>query len=273
MQAAVLSRAGLNLRRLGHDTSHAGLVHEAAGKEAAGHDAPWTVRQLYYDCTTGEPRVFDEGLPGFVLGMAPGTRPRLSAVWWPGSALKRTATDDAAALALVGPRYQANAHAWSTLAQNCNQWLAELLAFTLAKQPTQNLAQDVADTGGRLETPTAAAAPEPGARRVAQDWLAAQGFEPSTIELPWAGWLVATALLPHLGLQHHPQGDLDTLRMRVVMPASIEGFIQGRWPQSQRLQWCLNGKAVVVREGWAPLNAECDPDPTDRVVPLDTGKP
>ena len=42
--------------------------------------------------------------------------------------LERTTRDNATALALLGSAYSASAYAFSTQYQNCNQWVAELLA-------------------------------------------------------------------------------------------------------------------------------------------------
>jgi hypothetical protein len=44
------------------------------------------------------------------------------------AALQAAALDTPLALQLLGGSYSANAHAFSTRYQNCNQWVAELLA-------------------------------------------------------------------------------------------------------------------------------------------------
>ncbi len=272
VRVALVSRSGLNLGRIGHRYSHAGFLRplplESGPSGTQDPSTVWAVRQLYYDCDTGQPRIFDEGLAGFVRGMAPDTWPRLSVVWWPDGVataihppparavqgladhrptessphetptalLARAVVDDSLALALLSPHYRAQAHAWSLVTQNCNQWLVEMLA--------------AAFSGARD-------------RATAQDWLRLQGYRASTVPLPWAGWLVAAALMPHMGLAHHPPEDLQALRFVVSLPAAIEGFVQRRWPEAQRVEWCLRGQEVVVRRSWEPLDDACTPGPGD----------
>ena len=59
---ALIARAGTDLRRFGQRYSHAGIAL------LASPNTPWSVRQLYYDCDASQPRLFDQGLPGFLLG-------------------------------------------------------------------------------------------------------------------------------------------------------------------------------------------------------------
>ena len=40
-----------------------------------------------------------------------------------------------------------------------------------------------------------------------------------------------------------------------------------RWPQAQRLEFCLGPEGVVTREGGAPLGAECRAAPGDQLTP------
>lgn len=244
---AMISRSGLNLRAIGQRYSHAGFVRpwSAAAAGAPGAPGTWAVRQLYFDCETSQPRVFDEGLAGFVRGVAADALPRLSVVWWPSSAaseLARAVEHTALALNLLSPSYQAQAHVWTTHTQNCNQWLAEMLAGAF---------------GGA------------DSRAQAQQWLREQGYRGSVVELPWVGWLMAAAFLPHMGLQHHPEEDLQALRFEVSLPAAIERFVHQRWPQAQRMEWCLKGREVVVRRSWDPLDAACTPGDADERKVLD----
>jgi hypothetical protein len=254
---ALISRSGLNLRAIGHRYSHSGWVRRASADPAAPEQDRWSVRQLYFDCDTAQPRVFDEGLAGFVRGVSDGTWPRLSVVWWPAQAphaphaphtphapaerLARAVGDSTLALALLAPQYQAQAHVWNLHTQNCNQWLVEMLAAAF---------------GGV------------GTRSDAQDWLRRQGYAGSVVQLPWAGWLLVAALWPHMGLQHHPPENLQSLRFEVSLPDSVERFVRQQWPQARRMEWCLRGPEVVVRRSWEPLDDDCTPGPGDERRPL-----
>ncbi|MBK7989365.1 MAG: DUF2145 domain-containing protein [Comamonadaceae bacterium] len=125
-QMALVSRSGLALQRLDQRYSHAGVSLKASD------NAPWSVRQLYYACDEQRPRLFDQGMSGFVMGANdPDEGATLSIVLLPNAAaapIERVTRDDTQALKLLGDTYSANAYAFSTRYQNCNQWLAELMA-------------------------------------------------------------------------------------------------------------------------------------------------
>lgn len=240
---AVVSRSGLALQRWGQRYSHAGLAL------AAHPQRPWTVRQLYFACDEGRPRLFDQGLAGFVAGLQDTAQGYVSLLLLPAAAataVSAHALDETRALALLGASYSANAHAFSTRHQNCNQWLIELLAAALGGLPAD-------------------ASP----RQAAQQWLLQQGFEPTRFELgaPW--WRLAAALVPWLRHDDHPDEDLAALRYRVTMPASIEAFVLQQQPGSSRIELCHNDRQVVVRRGGPPLPQPCRAEAGDDVIALD----
>ncbi|MDH5330854.1 MAG: DUF2145 domain-containing protein, partial [Aquincola sp.] len=124
-RVALIARSGLNLERLGIRYSHAGVSLKANA------DAPWAVRQLYYACEQGRPRLYDQGLAGFVLGNDDPALGYVSIVLLPREAavqLERAALDNARVLRLLAAAYSANAYPFSVRYQNCNQWVVELLA-------------------------------------------------------------------------------------------------------------------------------------------------
>jgi hypothetical protein len=128
-QMALVSRSGLALQRLDQRYSHAGVSLKASD------NAPWSVRQLYYACDEQRPRLFDQGMSGFVMGANDPDEGYLSIVLLPDAAaapIERATRDDTQALKLLGDTYSANAYAFSTRYQNCNQWLAELMASAWA---------------------------------------------------------------------------------------------------------------------------------------------
>jgi hypothetical protein len=248
--------------------SHAGV----ALREGAG--APWAVRQLYFSCDERLPRLYDEGLAAFVLGSAEATIGFVSVLTLPAEAarpLEAAARDDATALSLLGGRYSANAHAFSTRYQNCNQWLVELLA--LAWQPPPGDQAPAGSGAGAADAAQGAdaadAAGEPGARATAQRWLAREGYEPAVFETRWRPLLWLAALNPFLHQDDHPAADLAAGRLRVSMPHSIEAFVQARHPGAQRLELCHTRTQVVLRRDGPPLADDCTPEPGDTVLGLD----
>ena len=79
-KVAIVSRSGLDLARFGQRYSHTGV--SLKGSEVA----PWSVRQLYYACEEKKPRIFDQGLTAFLLGMSSPAGGYVSAVFLPDEA-------------------------------------------------------------------------------------------------------------------------------------------------------------------------------------------
>ena len=240
---ALISRSGLNLQRLGVRYSHAGISLKA------NDNAPWSVRQLYYACDERRPRLFDQGLAGFVFGTDDAALGYVSIVLLPrtqADALERAALDKPRALRLLAAHYSANAHAYSLRYQNCNQWVMELIASAWG-------ALDDADD----------------LRAQAQAWLLEQGYAPRPLEVGSHLLMFAASFVPWLQMDDHPQEDLFALQFRTSMPATIEAFAREQVPGAQRIELCHNQRQVVIRRGWHSVAEGCVPGPGDRVVELD----
>jgi hypothetical protein len=242
---AVVSRAGLDLSRFGLLYSHAGI----ALKDNPG--GAWAVRQLYYACDESRPRLFDQGMSGFVFGADTPGRGHVALLFLPAAdstLLARAALDKRLALALLANEYSANAYAFATRYQNCNQWVAELIATAW---------------GGLDDTHDL--------RERAQHWLAQRGYEPPAIELD-SHWLMAAApFVPLIHLDDHPQEDLQRLRVRTSLPPAIEAFVRETLPGARRIEMCHDGRKAVIRHGWKPIAEGCRPQAGDRSIDLDAG--
>lgn len=300
-EVALVARAGLDLRPYGLRLSHAGIALRQ------GLDSPWAVRQLYYACDEARPRLFDQGLAGFVAG-TPAERTAhvellLLPPGAPAQALRETAGDHSSALGLLGEVYTANAYAWGTRYQNCNQWLAELLGHAWQGQAEERRAalgppkqQDASQAPAREHTETAArppfrgqapawghrggagdAAPWSGPptraveqrRALAQTWLKSRGYQPHVFQLgPVRTWLAG--FWPLVSLEDHPAEDLAAHRLRVSMPESILTFVSHQVPTSQRWRVCLTAERAVLRVAGPDLDDSCDPVALhgDRVLSL-----
>ena len=239
---ALIARSGLDLSRFGMRYSHAGFSLRASP------NSPWSVRQLYYACDEQKPRIYDQGLAGFLLGSDAPDIGYLSVVLLPAEAaaeLERAALDDRQALALLGPAYSANAYPFSLRYQNCNQWVMELLAAAWGQ------------LGDALP------------REGAQGWLADQGYVPSVVDVGYRPLMWVGAITPLLHNDDHPAEDLARNTYRVSMPASIEAFVQARVPGATRIEFCHNERQVVVRQGWGLIPEGCKPEAQDSVIALD----
>lgn len=241
-KVALVSRAGLDLSRFGLLYSHAGL----ALKDNPA--SPWAVRQLYYACDESRPRLFDQGVAGFALGAEAPGHGHMSLVFPPdedGAVLERAALDKPLALSLLAGRYSASAYAFGTRYQNCNGWVAELLASAWGGLP-------------------AGANP----RERAQAWLRAQGYAAGPVKVPSHAMMFAGQFLPLVHVDDHPVEDVYALALHVSVPASIESFVQRRVPAARRVEVCHDKERIVVHRGWEPLGAVCRPLPGDEVIAL-----
>jgi hypothetical protein len=247
-KVALVARAGLDLSRFGLLYSHAGI----ALKDNPA--SPWAVRQLYYACDEARPRLFDQGVAGFALGAEAPINGHMSLVFPPdedGALLERAALDKPLALSLLAGQYSANAYAFGTRYQNCNQWVIELLASAWGR------------TGG-MDRP----------REQAQAWLRAQGYAAGPVNVPSHAMMFAGQFVPFVHVNDHPIDDIYALALQVSVPASIEGFVRRRTPAARRVELCHDKERIVVHRGWKSLGAECRPMPGDEVIPLepDQGK-
>ena len=239
----LIARSGVDLARFEQRYSHAGISLRDSP------NTPWSVRQLYYACDEGHPRLFDQGLAGFLLAADDSPSGHVSVVLLPAEAaqaLAAAALDRRTALALLAPDYSANAFAFSTRYQNCNQWVAELMAAAWgALGPDATRAQ-------------------------AQAWLLAQGYEPHRFEAGsrLLSWLAR--LVPLLHHDDHPEADLDATVFRVSMPVALEAFVHRLWPTARRIELCHDERQMVLRQGWQPLGPGCEAGPGDRRIPFET---
>jgi len=240
--AVLISRSGLDLSRFGIRYSHAAI----AWKNVAGM---WSARQLYYACDEGKPRLYDQGLAGFVMGINDATQGYVSIVSLSpeaAQALRQAALDTPRALHLLAARYSANAYPFSLHYQNCNQWVIELLAVAWG---------DLAD-GDDL-------------RARAQQWLREASYQPEPVDVGSHALIFVSNFVPLLHLDDHPQDGIYALKLRISLPSTVEAFVREQRPDSERVELCHDGRQIVVHRGWEPVPDGCRPSAGDRVVLLD----
>ncbi|MDH0863458.1 DUF2145 domain-containing protein [Mitsuaria sp. GD03876] len=246
VSAALVSRSGTDLSRFRLQYSHSGLALKDS------RNGPWSVRQLYYACDESRAKLYDQGLAGFLLSAGNTDPVRLSIVTLPdgdGERLAARALDNRLALALLSSRYSANAYAFGTRYQNCNQWVAELMGFAWAP---------------RDEAPV----PEAPTRAQAQRWLGALGYDPAPVVVPSHAVMFAAQFVPLIHTDDHPVDDLYAMRLRVSTPDALEAFAHRLVPRAQRIEFCASAREVVIRRGWTPLPADCRPGDGDEVRAL-----
>ncbi len=253
---ALIARSGLDLRWIDTRYSHEGIALRTptadAGVDAA---APrWSIRELYYACDERKPRVYDEGLAGFLLGDDDPRTGWVSIVLVPpaeAAALRRAAADKRQALGVLGSTYSANAYPYSTRFQNCNQWVMEMLAEAWDDQ------RDAAD-----DASTAAS------RARAQRWLYGQGYRPTVFTASARPMMWLANVVPWMNEADHPDDELANASYSVSMPSSVETFVQAKVPGARRVELCHSGRRVVVHEGWDKIADGCAAGAGDRVIEL-----
>ncbi|SFP90035.1 hypothetical protein SAMN05216567_109389 [Variovorax sp. OK605] len=244
--AVLISRSGLDLSRFGIRYSHAAIAWKAEGGREGGI---WSARQLYYACDEGHPRLYDQGLAGFVMGIDDAALGYVSIVALPpeaAQALRGAALDTPRAVHLLAARYSANAYPFSLRYQNCNQWVMELLAVAWGGLPDGD-----------------------GLRRRAQQWLRDAPYKPAAVDVGSHALVFASSFVPLLHLDDHPQEDIYALKLRVSLPSAVEAFVRERHPLSERVELCHDGRQIVLHRGWEPVSDGCLPGAGDRVVALD----
>jgi hypothetical protein len=187
-------------------------------------------------------------MSGFVLGADAPTHGHVALLFPPeadSALLERAALDKPLALALLGDSYSANAYAFGTRYQNCNQWVAELLAFAW----------------GHLAESSA-----PRAR--AQAWLRAQGYAAKPVKIPSHWTMFAGQFVPLVHVGDHPLDDIHALALHISVPTTIEDFVHREAPRTRRVELCHDERRIVVHRGWEPLGAGCEPLPGDDVIAL-----
>lgn len=239
---AIIGRSGLDLSRFDLRYSHGGILLKS------GTDVPWSVRQLYYDCRLGHPRLYDQGLAGYLLAAEAPDQAFVSVVLLPerqAALLRRAALDYNLAAGLLAGAYSANAYPYSTRYQNCNQWTIELLASAWGNLPRG-----------------------PQLRERAQSWLAAQAYAPQAVDVGSHLVKIVASLTPLIHLDDHPADDQLGLAFQFSLPRDIEDFVHAQVPDATRMEFCHDHDRVVVRHGWQPMGAECSPGNNDKVVRL-----
>jgi hypothetical protein len=239
---ALVSRSGLDLSRFNTRYSHSGISMKASS------NTPWSIRQLYYACDEGKPKIFDQGMAGFVMGTDSPALGYISVVLLPEEAEKQlevAALKNASALALLNAKYSANAYPFSQKYQNCNQWVIELLATAIGALS--------ASDNPRLQ---------------AQSWLKANGYLPTLMEVGSRFLMAVGAFVSFIQSDDHPESDLEMQRYQVSMPASIEAFARFKFPQAERLEFCHNDQHIVIRRGWQPMKEGCIAGEGDTVLIL-----
>lgn len=238
---ALIARAGTDLSRFDLLYSHAGVALRDE------RDGAWAVRQLYYACDEARPHLFDQGIAGFALGADAPAKGHVSLLFLPGedsAGLERAARDKRLGLALLAGKYSANAYAYGTRYQNCNQWVAELLAGAW---------------GGVIGEGA-------GVRERAQAWLREQGYVAGPVRVPGHLLMFAGQFVPLVHVSDHPVEDIHALALHVSVPDAIEAFVRRRAPQTRRVEICHDEGRIVVRRGGEPLGAACAPGPGDEVT-------
>lgn len=188
----LLARAGQDLSAYRLRWSHLGFVY----KDTSQRPAVWRVMHKLNACGTDQAALFRQGLGEFFLdhphryeAAFVALKPELQ------QALLPILADNTLAARLHEPRYSMVAYAFGTTYQQSNQWALETLA--------------------------AAAAPGITSRRSAQDWLKAQGYQPTDLHLSALTRLGGRLTQANVAFDDHPTARRMTRHIDTVSADSM----------------------------------------------------
>lgn len=194
-QVVVLARAGQDLGKYGLRWSHLGFAYrdEAEGKPV------WRVLHKLNHCGTAESALYRQGLGEFFLDrphryeaafvvLDAGLQARLLPIL----------RDNQRGAVMNERQYNMVAYPWSTRYQQSNQWAIETLAMA----------------GGGA-----------GDRRQAQDWLRAQGYQPSVLKLGTFTRLGARVTAANIAFDDHPNEKRFADRIETATVDSIFAWL------------------------------------------------
>ena len=172
-QVVLLARAGQDLSKYGLQWSHLGFVYK---DEAAG---AWRVMHKLNHCGTDHAALYRQGLGEFFMD-SPHRYEAAFVVLKPElqQALLPLLADNSRVTRFNERRYSMVAYAFGTKYQQSNQWVLETLA--------------------------SAAAPGVVSRRAAQDWLQAQGYQPTDLHLSTLTRLGGRMTRANIAFDDHP---------------------------------------------------------------------
>ena len=183
-QVVLLARAGQNLSEYGLRWSHLGFAYQ----EAPGR---WRVLHKLNPCGTAEGVIYRQGLGEFFMDQ-PWRYEAAFVVLSPElqQALLPLLQENGRVLALHEAHYSMVAYAWSTRFQQSNQWALETLAM--------------------------AASSKVWSRTTAQQWLQANGYQPTELHLSALTRLGAETTRANINFSDHPaalrfSGRIDTI--------------------------------------------------------------
>lgn len=191
-QVVILARAGQDLSKYKLTWSHVGFAY----KDTSQQPAVWRVMHKLNHCGTDHAALFRQGLGEFFLdnphrydAAFVALKPELQ------QALLPVLTDNNAVQRFNERRYSMVAYAFGTTYQQSNQWVLETLA--------------------------GAAAPGIANRRAAQDWLKAQGYQPTDLHLSALTRLGGRMTQANIAFDDHPTARRMTRHIDTVTADSM----------------------------------------------------
>jgi len=195
----LLARAGQDLSAYRLRWSHLGIAY----RDGDSADAPWRVLHKLNHCGTADAALYRQGLGPFFLD----SPFRYEAAFVPlapvlAAQLRPLLQDNTLGARLHEPRYNMLAYPWATQYQQSNQWAIETLAMA-------------AGGGGD----------RPATRALAQDWLRAQGYQPTVLQLGPLTRLGARATRANVAFDDHPNDQRFADRIATVTVDSVFAWL------------------------------------------------
>lgn len=208
-EVALIARVGQDLSKYRLRYSHLGF---------AWRDHPqgrWLVVHMLNQCGTAHSDLYNEGLANFFLDDLFAWE---GLVVVPGEEMQKkiaASLREGHFVRLHEPNYNMLAYPFSTRYQNSNQWALETMADAVGPGPLS----------GRAE---------------AQQWLKANGYAPTTLEIPAMTRLGGRMFRANIAFDDHPSERRWSGQIDMVTVESVFAFVAARDPASKRVLVRLN---------------------------------
>lgn len=195
----LIARAGQDLGQYGLRYSHLGIAYR--DDAALGGRGAWRLVHKLNQCGSSRSMIYRQGLAEFfgdgLYAHEAGVVVLKSAI---GTRLADQLKDDLVLTALHEPRYNMLAYPWSGPYQQSNQWAIETLAML--------------------------AEPSVTSRAAARNWLRAQDYRPTTLQISSLTRLGARVSSAHISFDDHPFGRRMAGQIDTVTVDSVFAWIE-----------------------------------------------
>lgn len=194
---ALISRVGSDISKYGLYYSHAGFVV----KDYPGRPGQWTVIQLLNECGTSHSSIYAQGLINFFMDGLYNMDFQVITLTVPTQRSVVTILNSPWMLALHNPSYNKVAYPFSTMFQNSNQWVLEVIVSATTQAKTREEIQQI---------------------------LAKTQFKPSIIRTSTLTKIGAELFIKNIHVVDHPDQERSSNQFSIVSVDAVIDYLKKR---------------------------------------------